>query len=80
MRHMIHMREIRKAVGHIFGANFRHMHLLYMIHVVYETCDHADDRGYYSGPAWYFLQGIVAPGRRANAVERACESSSRELM
>ena len=24
MRHMIHMREIRKAVGHIFGANFRH--------------------------------------------------------
>ena len=34
MRHMIHMREIRKAVGHIFGANFRHMHLLYMIHVV----------------------------------------------
>ena len=88
------VREIRKAVGHIFGANFRHMHLLYMIHVVYETCDHADDRGYYSGPrgrrrrrddarmwpAWYFLQGIVAPGRRAKAVERACESSSRELM
>ena len=21
-------------------------------------------------PAWYFLQGIVAPGRRANAVQR----------
>ena len=31
-------------------------------------------------PAWYYLQGIVAPGRRANAVERAGESSSRELM
>ena len=33
------VREIRKAVGHIFGANFRHMHLLYIIHVVYETYD-----------------------------------------
>ena len=58
------------------------------------TSWHADDLGYYSGPrgrrrrrddarmwpAWYFLQGIVAPGRRAKAVERACESSSRELM
>ena len=43
---MIHMREIRKAVGHIFGANFRHMHLLYMIHVVYETCDHAERRAH----------------------------------
>ena len=32
------------------------------------------------GPHGIFLQGIVAPGRRANAVERACESSSRELM
>ena len=31
-------------------------------------------------PAWYYLKGIVAPGRRANAVERACESGSRELL
>ena len=39
MIHMIHMRQIRKTVGHIFGANLRHIHLLYMIHMVHDTYD-----------------------------------------
>ena len=70
MRHMIHMREIRKAVGHIFGANFRHMHLLYMIHA--RAC----------GPHGIFLQGIVAPGRRATTLkerEKVARTSSCDI-
>ena len=39
MRHMIHMREIRTTVGHIFGANLSNICLLYMVHVVHETRD-----------------------------------------
>ena len=39
MIHMIHMRRRRKTVGHIFGANLRHIHLLCMIHMVPDTYD-----------------------------------------
>ena len=36
---MIDMRQRHTTVGHIFGANFRHMHLLYMIHIARDTYD-----------------------------------------
>ena len=38
--------------------------------VVLEGFRHARAADARMWPAWYFLQGIVAPGRRANAVER----------
>ena len=36
---MIEIRQRHTTVGHIFGANFRHMHLLYMIHIARDTYD-----------------------------------------
>ena len=39
MIHMIEMRQRHTTIGHIFGADFRHMHLLYMIHIERDTYD-----------------------------------------
>ena len=41
------VREIRRAVGHIFGANVSNIRLVCLIHVV-RMC-----------PAWYYLTGMM---------------------
>ena len=48
------MRQSHNTVGHMFGANLRHIHLLDMIHMVHDTYDTHETK---SQNSWSHLWG-----------------------
>ena len=43
---MIDMRQRHPTVGHSFGANFKHMHSLVMIHIAHDTYDRHETKSH----------------------------------